>query len=164
LTVVGLFSIALLSFPGCSSQREIDGRGRTGPSGSSIENARFALSSAKVRAVIDQGITYLQWQFKFKAKIATAIQSVRVEDITGPIPIMLVNDQAVQLSAGEWSGFSGEIDPQSATISWLFGPGESVRSFRYVITGVNGESDTLQQTAAFSQGEKTTLRQQYGIR
>ncbi len=149
---------------GCSGggQRHSN-RGARGAGAAMTEDARFAVSKAELRAVIDQGITYLQWQFGFNAKQPIPLQSVRVDDVTGPSPIPLVTDQAPQLSGGVWSGTSGEIDPKSSASSWLYDSGESVRSFRFTITGLDGQTEVLDQVSRFSPGAKMAIRQQYRI-
>jgi hypothetical protein len=131
--------------------------------GSTFESARYSVFKPTLRAVVDQGVTYLQWQFSLKTKGPTQLQSVRLEEITGPTPLLLVNDQAPELNAGTWTGMSGEIDPRSATTSWLFSPGDSAQTFRFVITGLDGQTDTLEQTTVFSHSAKAAIRRQYGI-
>ncbi len=158
-----LLAAALLVSCGGGGHRQANG-GAAGVGAPISEDARFALSKADLRAVIDQGITYLQWQFGFKTKQPVQLESVRVDDVTGPAPVLLVNDQAPQLNGGVWSATSGEIDPRSGANSWLYDSAESVRTFRFTITNLNGQTDVLEQVSRFSPGAKSALRQQYHIK
>ena len=51
---------------------------------------------------------------------ATMLSSIRIEDVSDPAPLLLVNDVAPQLDAGQWTENAGLMDLSSAGVRWLF--------------------------------------------
>ena len=123
------------------------------------ENDRIAVTEARLQAVNLDGTHYLRWSFAIRPKQATVLGSFRIEEVSDPTPLLLVNDVAPQLDAGgQWSENAGLMDLSSASVRWLFEPKETVRVFRFTISEPDGRSYVLYQAAQYSPASKEALR------
>jgi hypothetical protein len=122
------------------------------------ENDRVIVANAGLQAVILDGNYYLRWSFAIRPKQADALSSIRIEDVTDPSPLLLVNDVAPQLDGGQWKETAGLMPLSAASVHWLFEPNNTVRIFRITITGLDGRTDQLEQRVAYSQDAKKALR------
>jgi hypothetical protein len=122
------------------------------------ENDRVIVAHAGLQAVTLDGNYYLRWSFAIRPKQADALSSIRIDDVTDPSPLLLVNDVAPQLDGGQWNETAGLMPLSAASLHWLFEPNNSVRIFRIAITGMDGRIDQLEQRIGYSQDAKKALR------
>jgi hypothetical protein len=127
------------------------------------ENSLAAVTNAGLTAVSQDGNKYLRWTFAFRLKRPTQLRSVRVEEVSGPAAVLLINDQAPALETSQWTGFGGLIEASATGIPWLFDNSDTTRTFRLTITEMSGQSYVLYQGEFFSAKKKAEMRRQYGL-
>src|SRR5258708_9978766 len=110
---------------------------RSGGKFAPAENDRYAVTNAELGAIILDGQHYLRWSFGLRIKQPIQLRSVRVEDITNAGPISYISDQAPQVTGGQWISYSGSIEPNAASIPWLYDNATSSRVFRITCTDLN---------------------------
>ena len=155
-----ILPIVLLN--GCASSSS-HGSGPT-PGFARAENDRVIVTGAALQAVILDNNYYVRWNFEIQPKQTDTLSSIRVEDVTDPTPLLLVNDVAPQLDGGQWNEIAGLMSVSAASVHWLFEPDETVRIFRITLTGLDGRSDSLEQRIRYSPDRKAALRATLKIR
>ena len=136
---------------------------RSGGKFAPAENDRYAVTSAELGAIILDGQHYLRWSFALRIKQSVQLRSVRVEDVTSATPISYIADQAPQVTGGQWTGYSGAIEPNAASVPWLFDNTTSSRVFRITVTDLNNQVSVLNQSVSYSSQSKKELRKWYGL-
>jgi hypothetical protein len=122
------------------------------------ENDRVILSDPSLQAVNLDGKYYLRWSFAIRPKHAAELSTVRIEDVSDPVPLLLVNAVSPQLDAGQWTENAGLMDLPSSSVRWLFEPKETERIFRFTISEPDGQSYVLYQGVQYSPASKESLR------
>jgi hypothetical protein len=136
---------------------------RSGGKLAPAQNDRYAVTNAELGAVILDGQHYLRWSFALRTKQPVQLRSVRVEDVTNAASISYVSDQAPQMTGGQWTGYSGAIEPNAAAIPWLYDNTTSSRIFRITITDLNNQVSVLNQSVSYPPQSKKELRKWYGL-
>jgi hypothetical protein len=131
---------------------------RQGSGFKQAENARVIIADAGLQAVNLNGINYVRWKFAISPKQATSLSLVRIEEVSGPAPLLLINDVAPQTDGGRWSESGGLMDLSSASVRWLFEPGDTVRVFRLTINEPDGQSYLLYQAVPYTPASKEAIR------
>ena len=131
---------------------------RQGTGFKQAENDRVTITDASLQAVNLNGNYYVRWSFAIRPKQAAALSLVRIEDVSDPAPLLLVNDVAPQLDAGKWTENAGLMDPPPPSVRWLFEPKETVRIFRFTISEPDGQSYVLYQAVQYSPASKEAIR------
>jgi hypothetical protein len=167
-TGAGLMILASCASNSRNPQTPIAGGGviqsqRSGGKFAPAENDRYAVTNAELGAIILDGQHYLRWSFALRVKQPEQLRSVRVEDVTNATPISYIADQAPQTAGGQWTGYSGAIEPNAAAIPWLYDNTTSSRVFRITITNLNNQVSVLSQTVSYSPQSKKELRKWYGL-
>jgi hypothetical protein len=126
------------------------------------ENSRFVITESGLTTYREAGKNYLQWQFGFRVKQPTKLQSVMVEEVSGLQPILILEDLAPKIDGIEWRKRSGLTPVGSSTVSWFFDPSSTLRIFRFSINEADGKRSTLYQAALFNKKSKDALRYQMG--
>jgi len=161
------FSIVVLSFlwlTGCASSTShssvpIAGAlERQGTGFKPAENDRIIVSEPSLQAVNLDGKYYLRWSFALRPKQGAVLSTIRIEDVSDPVPLFLVNDVSPQLDAGQWMENAGLMDLPSASARWLFESKETVRIFRFTMSEPDGQSYVLYQGVRYSPASKEALR------
>ncbi|HEY2122597.1 MAG TPA: hypothetical protein VGH07_03305 [Chthoniobacterales bacterium] len=153
--LVSIFApIILLS--GCASPSS-NSSGPT-PGFAQAENDQVIVAGAVLQAVVLDGNYYVRWNFSIRPKQANALSSIRIEDVTDPTPLLLVNDVAPQLDGGQWNETAGLMAASAASVHWLYEPNDTIRTFRFTFTGLDGRSDSLEQQIRYSQDAKNLVR------
>jgi hypothetical protein len=160
--------VGLTILAGCGSESSSvqTGSGQSHRSGGKfapVENDRYSVLSAEIGAIILDGQHYLRWSFALRVKQAVQLRSVRVEDVTTANPISYIADQAPQVNGGQWTGYSGAIEPNAAAIPWLYDNTTSTRVFRITISDLNNQVSVLNQAVSYSPQSKKELRKWYGL-
>ena len=122
------------------------------------ENDRVAVAQPGLQAVSLNGVHYVRWSFAISPKQATTLSTIKIDDVSNPEPLLLVNDVAPQLDAGKWLEIAGLMDLSSGGVRWLFEPRETVRTFRFTISEPDGQSYVLYQVAPYSPASKEAIR------
>jgi hypothetical protein len=152
---------------GCSSNSGNSGSGTTSGAGKAnfapVQNERFAVTTAEVGAILLDNQKYLRWTFGIKLRQPIQLRSIRIEDVTEGTSVLLVNDQAPQVEANAWTGYTGAIEPTASSLPWLFDNNPAKRTFRFTITDLNGQDSVLEQTVTYSVKSKKELIKWYGF-
>lgn len=122
------------------------------------ENNRIIVTDAGLQAVNLDGNHYVRWSFAIRPKQAAVLSAVRIEDVSDPTPLLLVNDVAPQIDAGKWTENAGLMDLSSSSVRWLFEPKETVRIFRFTISDSDGQRDVLYQAVPYTPASKEAIR------
>jgi hypothetical protein len=126
------------------------------------ENERVGISVASLQAVNFDGNYYVRWTFAIRPKQALELATIRIEDVTGAAPVLLVNDVAPQQDGGLWKENAGLMEISSASAGWLLDPKETDRVFRFTISEPNGQSYVLYQGVRESPTAKEMIRRTVG--
>ena len=152
---------------GCSSNSGNSGSGTTSGAGKAtfapVQNERFAVTTAEVGAILLDNQKYARWTFGIKLRQPIQLRSIRIEDVTEGTSVLLVNDQAPQVEAGAWTGYTGAIEPTASSLPWLFDNNPAKRTFRFTITDLNGQDSVLEQTVTYAMKAKKDLIKWYGF-
>jgi hypothetical protein len=152
---------------GCSSNSGNSGSGTTSGAGKAtfapVQNERFAVTTAEVGAILLDNQKYARWTFGIKLRQSIQLRSIRIEDVTEGTPVLLVNDQAPQVEANAWTGYTGAIEPTASSLPWLFDNNPAKRAFRFTVTDLNGQDSVLEQTVTYSMKSKKDLIKWYGF-
>jgi hypothetical protein len=131
---------------------------RQGPGFKQAENDRVKISSAGLQAVNLNGNMYVRWAFSIRPKQARELSTIRVEDVTDPAPLLLINDVAPQPDGGQWTENGGLMELSSTNAHWLSKPNETVRIFRFTFNEPDGRSYLLYQGVRYSPAAKEAFR------
>ena len=131
---------------------------RSGAGFKQAENDRVGVSEAALQPVNFDGNYYVRWTFAIHPKQAAVLSNIRIEDVTGPSPLLLVNDVAPQQDGGIWRENAGLMEISSSDAGWLLDPKETVRVFKFTIREPNGQSYVLYQGALQSPANKEAIR------
>ena len=115
-----------------------------------------------MQAVNFDGNYYVRWIFAIRPKQALELTNIRIEDVTGSAPVLLVNDVAPQQNGGVWRENAGLMEISSASAGWLLDPKGTVRVFRFTISEPNGQSWVLYQGVLESPETKEAIRRTVG--
>ena len=152
---------------GCSSNSGNSGSGTPSGAGKAafapVQNDRFAVTTAEIGAILLDNQKYLRWTFGIKLKQSIQLRSIRIDDVTEGTSVPLVNDQAPQVEAGVWTGYTGAIEPTASSLPWLFDNNPAKRTFRFTITDLNGQDSVLEQTVTYAVKSKKDLIKWYGF-
>jgi hypothetical protein len=122
------------------------------------QNDQIIVTDAGLQTVNLDGNYYVRWNFAITPKQAIMLGAIRIEDVSDPAPLLLVNDVAPQLDTGKWTENAGLMEPSSTSVRWLFEPKETVRVFRITITEPSGQSSQLYQGVQYSPPAKEAIR------
>ena len=156
-TFLPVISLCIVWLSGCASSSHSRG-GEFKPS----RNDRVNVTSAGLQTVNLDGNYYVRWTFSIQPKQPIQFRSIRVEDVSGPQPVLMVNDVAPQLQDGKWIGSGGMIELTPTGLPWLFDEQESVRIFQITITEMDGRTYVLQQSVPYSKAAKAAVRKLVG--
>ena len=153
-----LFALLLpiVSLTGCTSSSTRESA--PGPAFARAENDRVVVIGAILQPVTLDTNYYLRWTFSMRPTQPIGLSSIRIDDVSGPLPIPLVNDVAPQLENGQWNEISGLMDLAAPGIQWLFEPGQTVRVFRLTFGWLDGRNDLLEQSVPYSEDAKKVMR------
>jgi hypothetical protein len=135
---------------------------RSGAGFKQAENDRVGVSEAALQPVNFDGNYYVRWTFAIRSKQAAELANVRIEDVSGASPLLLVNDVAPQQEGGIWRENAGLMEISSPDAGWLLDPRETVRVFKFTISEPNGQRYVLYQGALQSPATKQAIRRMVG--
>jgi hypothetical protein len=167
LAALAAFTALSSLITGCSSSSGNSGSGTTSGAGKAtfapVQNERFAVTTAEIGAILLDNQKYARWTFGIKLRQPMQLRSIRIEDVTEGTSVLLVNDQAPQVEANAWTGYTGAIEPTASSLPWLFDNSPAKRTFRFTVTDLNGQDSVLEQTVTYSMKSKRDLIKWYGF-
>jgi hypothetical protein len=122
------------------------------------ENDRIRVTDAALQAVNLNGNNYVRWRFAIRPKQAAALSLLRIEDVSDPTALLLVNDVAPQLEAGQWTENGGLMELTASSVRWVFVANETVRIFRFTVNEPDGRSYVLYQAVSYLPASKEAIR------
>ncbi|MBV8175015.1 MAG: hypothetical protein JO207_08070 [Verrucomicrobia bacterium] len=168
LSALSILTLPVLLCSGCASsppQVSIPIAGgqtvslaRQGSGFKQAENDRLAISGAGLQTVNLNGNNYFRWAFSIRPKQAAELSMIRIEDVTDPAPLLLVNDVAPQQDGGKWTENAGLMELSSTNAGWLSEPNRTVRVFRFTFNEPEGRSYVLYQGVLYSPAAKEAIR------
>ena len=164
--VVLTFTAITALLTGCGSSSGSSGAaggGQGRPAYAPVQNERFAVSTVELSAILLDNQKYARWTFGVKLRQPVQLRSIRIEDVTEGAPVPLINDQAPQVEANAWTGYTGAIEPSASALPWLFDNTSAKRTFRFTVTDLNGQDSVLEQTVTYSVKTKRELVKWYGF-
>jgi hypothetical protein len=121
------------------------------------------VTTAEIGALLLDNQKYARWTFGIKLRQPIQLRSIRIEDVTEGTSVLLVNDQAPEVEANAWTGYTGAIEPTASSLPWLFDNNPAKRTFRFTVTDLNGQDSVLEQTVTYSMKSKKDLIKWYGF-
>ena len=97
------------------------------------EDRRVRIDVAGFRISKGNTTTTITWMFSFTSKREQAIEQVVVEELSAATPLVMVRDDAPNLSDKSWHGSSEEMDASQQSQPWLYAEGLSVFVFKFTI-------------------------------
>jgi hypothetical protein len=122
------------------------------------ENERLVIDEAGLTTYRTEGKNFVRWQFAILPKQAAALQSVKIEDVTGDKLALILEDPAPQIEERRWSRQSDLIRANPRSIPWLFDSGRTTRVFRIIVREPNGKTSVLYQAVLFTPKAKKDFR------
>lgn len=97
--------------------------------------------------------------FGFDFVPSKKLASVRVEDVTGKTPVLMVEDFTPAVVKGHWKGNSSPRDITPEGVPWLFTAGDSLTVYRFTVQ-VDGDETpiVIYQPSVFRESSKVRLR------
>ena len=101
--------------------------------------------------------------FKFSdSSGGKSLQSVRVEDVSDPLPVLLFEDPAPKLTDRIWTGKSRPFGGDDPSLKWVSYVSDSVRVYRFTLTMSDGRKVVLHQPSVVPGWVKTAIRGMFG--
>src|SRR5215471_20368812 len=91
---------------------------KVGSSFGRAEDSRFVITESGLTTYREGGRNYLRWQFGFRVKQPTKLQSVVVEEVSGAQPLLILKDLAPVITGIEWTKRSGLTRVEPGTVPW----------------------------------------------
>ncbi len=120
------------------------------------ENADVKIEMAAFEA--DSPPKTLVYDFSFRAKSGREPRSVMVEDVSGPKPEILVEDDQPALHDRIWHRQSGPKMNPDPRLDWLNEPDLSFRIFRFTIVTADGRTLIMYYAQGYSPEGKAYLK------
>jgi hypothetical protein len=122
------------------------------------ENEHFVVDEAGLTTYRTEGKNFVRWQFAILPKQESAIRLVRIEDVTGDKPVLILEDRAPRIDERRWSRQSDLIRADTRSIPWLFEFGRTIRVFRITVRDSNSKASVLYQAVLFTPKAKKDFR------
>ncbi|HEY0791452.1 MAG TPA: hypothetical protein VGD78_10355 [Chthoniobacterales bacterium] len=136
---------------------------RVGDNFAQAENERFVVTESGLTTFRQGGKNFLRWQFTIRAKQAGRLAQVRVEDVDGRRPVLILEDNAPVLdSTYYWTKQSALTPANPQSVPWLYAPQPTLRVFRVLVAEPGGRQSVLYQPANFTRKAKEAIRYQMG--
>ncbi len=95
-------------------------------------------------------------------KDASAMKSVRIDDVSDQSPVLLVEDSAPAPRNGRWVGFSAFYDANAPETHWISYLDDSFRVYRLTVTRADGRTTVLYEGHMFPAFAKAMMRHMLG--
>jgi hypothetical protein len=131
---------------------------RVGPGFVKAENDRFVLDESGLTTYRTGGKNFVRWRFAIMPRRPAMVRLVRIDDITGEKPVLILEDRAPRFEERSWMGESNLIPAKTESIPWLFEAGRTIRVFRITLREVGNKSFILYQPVLFTGKAKKEFR------
>ena len=135
---------------------------RLGESFAQAEDNRFVVIESGLTTFRRSGRNFVRWQFSVRVKQPTPLTDVKVEEVSGNGPVLILEDRQPRLDRTYWTKQSALIPANPGALPWLYDPETTVRIFRVTITDASGRTSVLYQPAGFNRKAKEAIRFQMG--
>jgi hypothetical protein len=135
---------------------------RVGDNFAQAEDERFVVTESGLTTFRQGGKNFIRWQFTIRAKQAGNLARVRVEDVDGTQPVLILQDDAPVLDNTYWTKQSALIPANPRSAPWLYAAQPTLRVFRVLVVETGGRQSVLYQPANFTKKAKDALRYQMG--
>jgi hypothetical protein len=135
---------------------------RVGDNFAQAENERFVVTESGLTTFRQGGRNFIRWQFTIRAKQAGNLARVRVEDVDGSQPVLILEDDAPELENTYWTKQSALIPANPQAVPWLYEAQPTLRVFRVLVVEGGGRQSLLYQPANFTKKAKDAIRYQMG--
>jgi hypothetical protein len=122
------------------------------------ESDRFVVDEAGLTTYRTEGKNFVRWQFAILPKEESALQRIKIEDVTGENPVLVLDDRAPVVEERRWTRQSDLTRASPRSIPWLFEFGRTTRVFRITIRETNGKTSILYQPVLFTPKAKRDFR------
>jgi hypothetical protein len=117
-----------------------------------IENAGFQADTSKSRPT-------LKYAFMFLLKKPIKILRVRVEDVSGNPPVLLVDDTTPKISGSRWRAMTPARPMTPDNFPWMFDASSTRKSFRVTVSTLGQGDIVLVQPTKFYASVKKVIIQ-----
>ena len=117
-----------------------------------IENAGFQADTSKSRPT-------LKYAFMFLLKKPIKVLRVRVEDVSGNPPVLLVDDTTPKISGGRWRATTSALPLTPDNFPWMFDASSTRKSFRVTVSTLDNGDIVLVQPTKFYASVKQAIIQ-----
>jgi hypothetical protein len=126
------------------------------------ENDDLRIDQAQVLVTKDH--KHLIYLFALTAKSGFVPKRVEIEDVTeDPVQVLCVDDHP-RLVRGLWRNPDKLWDLGDPAIKWLYTVDNSIRVYRFIVTGADGQTTTLDQAQIYPAGIKAAFRYVLGLK
>lgn len=123
------------------------------------ENDFFKIDHAGIRGERSKSGPTLKYVFMFLLKKSIKVLRVRVEDVSGNPPVLLVDDKTPKISEGRWRGMTSARPLTPDNYPWMFDASATRKSFRVTVsTRDNGDIVLVQPTKFYASPKKMTIQ------
>jgi len=123
------------------------------------ENDFFKIENAGFQAVTSKSRPTLKYAFMFLLKKPIKILRVRVEDVSGNPPVLLVDDTTPKISGGRWRAMTRALPMTPDNYPWMFDASDTRKSFRVTVSTSDRGDIVLVQPTKFYASVKQTIIQ-----
>ena len=126
------------------------------------EDDRYVVTESGLTTFRRGGRNFVRWQFSVRAKQPTPLADIKVEEVSGDAPVLIVEDRHPHVDNTYWATQSALIPANPQVLPWLYSPETTLRIFRVSVTDGSGRSSVLYQPASFNHKAKEAIRYQMG--
>lgn len=133
-----------------------------GESFAQAEDDRYVVTESGLTTFRRGGRNFVRWQFSIRVKQPTPLANITVEEVSGNVPVLVLEDRQPRVDHTYWAKQSALILANPQALPWLYNPETTLRIFRVTITDVSGRTSVLYQPASFNRKAKKAIRFQMG--
>jgi hypothetical protein len=126
------------------------------------ENDRYVVTESGLTTFRRSGRNFVRWQFGIRVKQPTPLADIRIEEVSGTAPVLILEDRQPRLDHTYWTKQSALIRANPQALPWLYRPETTLRIFRVTVTDISGRTSVLYQPANFNHKAKEAIRFQMG--
>ena len=121
------------------------------------EKGPFKVDVAGLTTDRVDGDLVLKFVFGVTVQGTMELSRVRVQDVSGPDAVTLVDDKNPKIAKNQWSGYAKPVRLSASTTPWLFDGKPTIKVFQVTITSPDHSEIILYQPAWYSREAKTQL-------
>jgi hypothetical protein len=106
----------------------------------------------------------LMYLFDLQDKSPVPPKSIVVEDVSEDKPVLMLDDQAPKLVNQRWTSISRPFSGDEAAMIWVTHLDDSMRVFRFTVTGADGSKTVLDQGWMVPGWTKVPMRRALGLK